>query len=75
MDTKNATNFLLLIIAACLVLIVIKMYSSVNIIAEAQAQSGGSVYIHGCVPNASGSGCSGWKPILVDAQGRLLRAN
>jgi hypothetical protein len=47
MDTKRFTNFLLFIIAACLVLIVIQLYGNSSLVAEAHAQSTSGV-VKGC---------------------------
>ena len=74
MDTKRVTNALLLVIAACLVLIVIKMYSSVDFIAEAQAQSSDTARMYGCYQRISGSTCD-WLPIEVTAGGRVITSN
>jgi hypothetical protein len=68
--TKNA---LLFVIALCLVLIVLRLYSSGDFVKAAQAapaQQGGISYLYGCV---EGTYCNSdnWKPVRVNAGGAL----
>jgi hypothetical protein len=74
-DRKGLTNVLLLVIATCLVLIVLKIYD-VNFISEASAEANSSsVNVMGWYPGVLSregfrSG-EGWRPIIVDEYGRL----
>jgi hypothetical protein len=77
MTDKRIANFLLLVIAVCLVLIVIKLYDDVDLVAEAHAQNDPStVGLMGWYPGAKMAGGSiinkGWKNVLVDDKGRLV---
>jgi hypothetical protein len=77
MTDKRMTNFLLLVIAVCLVLIVIKLYDDVDLVAEAHAQNEPStVGLMGFYPGTKMAGGSivnrGWKNVLVDDEGRLV---
>lgn len=77
MTDKHMTNFLLLVIATCLVLIVIKLYDDVDFVAEAHAQNDPStVALMGWYPGTRMPGGTtidrGWKNVLVDDEGRLV---
>jgi hypothetical protein len=68
MDSKKVTNFLLLVIATCLVLIVAQLYDNFSLVAEAQAQTESGI-IKGC--HYDGGPC---RPtaIQVDRNGVVL---
>lgn len=74
MSDKRLTNFLLLVIAVCLALIVIRLYD-IEVVRKAEADQGNlsNVAIMGWYPGGSPSlGSPEWKRVIVDAGGRLV---
>ena len=72
MASLRTQNALLFVIALCLVLIVVHLYSDVDLVAKAQAQGGSETHIYGCVADGVG-GCR-WAPVLVNQNGALFLA-
>lgn len=74
MEGKRTSNFLLFIIALCLVLIMLKLYSSVDFVREAQAQPAGAVnsLLWGCA-RTMGNACqpNGWIVLHTNSDGSL----
>lgn len=70
METKKGTNALLLIIAICLVLIVAKLYSGVDLVTPAEAQKETMTTVYAC--HAEGTAPCKWLPIRVDKEGYLV---
>jgi|GEM_PF-6374734 len=70
--TKNA---LLFVIALCLVLIVLRLYSSGDFVRAAEASAGGPpTNLYGCArPGKDVGSCSdkAWVPVLVKPDGRV----
>lgn len=72
MSDKRVTNFLLLVIAICLALMVFRLYD-IDVVrkAEAEQRLSSSVAIMGWYPGGI-EGEGGWKNVVVDAAGRLV---
>jgi len=76
MEAQRTKNSILFIIALCLVLIVVKLYSSVDLVSRAEAQTPAPrINLYGCslLNNSAPGGCDTWVPLRVDSyDGRLL---
>jgi hypothetical protein len=76
MEPQRTKDALLFIIALCLVLIVVKLYSSVDLVSRAEAQPSPSrTNLYGCslLNSSAPGGCDTWVPLRVDSyDGRLL---
>ena len=74
--TKNA---LLFVIALCLVLVVLKLYSSGDFVSVAQATmpGGAPATLYGCAAPVPGGTCTnfGWVVVKVTPDGRLWCRN
>lgn len=57
MERHRMRDALLFVIALCLVLIVVRLYSSSDFVREAHAQSGGGAYLYGCTSATTTGGC------------------
>ena len=72
MASLRTQNALLFVIALCLVLIVVHLYSG-HLVAKAQAANGGEyVYLNGCTSLRVSGECVGWAPVRVDSNGYLV---
>lgn len=69
MASLRTQNALLFVIALCLVLLVVHLYSG-RVVSKAQAQGGSETHLYGCVADGVG-GCR-WAPILVNQDGNIL---
>jgi hypothetical protein len=75
MESQRMKNALLFVIALCLVLIVVRLYSSVDFIKEAQAQStGGETHLYGCqlFRGAGNLPECNWTPVRVNGGGDIV---
>jgi hypothetical protein len=71
--TKNA---LLFVIALCLVLIVLRLYSSGEFVSVAEAQGPGQqTNLYGCRGVLAGGECASWVPVQVNRDGKLITAS
>jgi hypothetical protein len=77
MNGQRTRDGLLFVIAVCLVLIVLRLYSG-DLVTPAQAslenpKSFSNMHIYGCLPTNSEKECT-WVPVRADRDGRLKAA-
>ena len=78
MEGQRTKNALLFVIALCLVLIVLRLYSSGDFVREAQAQTLGTgtheADLYACQPYTGGAPGCDWVPVLVNSRRALVTA-
>lgn len=70
MESQRTKNSLLFVIAVCLVLIVLKLYSG-DLVREASAEPKSAAYMYGCVDRDPTDVCKKWVPLSVSKLGSL----
>ncbi|HWM95242.1 MAG TPA: hypothetical protein VN493_31095 [Thermoanaerobaculia bacterium] len=73
MKSERVRNGLLFVIAVCLVLIVLRLYS-VDLVKEAEAQGGtvSPTYLYACDVGENCTRPQAWSPVRLDEHGRLV---
>jgi hypothetical protein len=77
MEGQRTKNALLFVIALCLGLIVLRLYSSVDLVGEAEARANGGPETHlwGCANLGLFPGtCIDWVPVRTTLDGRVIVA-